>query len=178
MPEYIKTKKDTFDDEYKEKTIIIQKYIDGYTLESNEGNYEQTIECAEYYGRIVDALKTLLMELPDSDLSSWYSQENFDVSIKKHEDLLPMLDKNKERDKKIKNDILEKIEMIKEVRLNDFEQMKNLTVLNTHGDYNVLQFIYKDDKINAAIDFVSACKMPVVWELIRSYSYIDKDAIN
>ena len=178
VPEYIKTKKDTFDDVYKEKTIIIQKYIDGYTLESNEGNYEQTIECAEYYGRIVDALKTLPIELPDSDLSGWYSQENFDVSIKKHEDLLPMLDENNEIDKKIKNDILEKIEMIKEVRLNDFEQMKNLTVLNTHGDYNVLQFIYKDGKINAVIDFVSACKMPVVWELIRSYSYIDKDAIN
>lgn len=178
VPEYIKTKKDTFDDVYKEKTIIIQKYIDGYTLESNEGNYEQTIECAEYYGRIVDALKTLPIELPDSDLSGWYSQENFDVSIKKHEYLLPMLDENNEIDKKIKDDILEKIEIIKEVRLNDVEQMKNLTVLNTHGDYNVLQFIYKDGKINAVIDFVSACKMPVVWELIRSYSYIDKDAIN
>ena len=178
VPEYIKTKKDTFDDIYKEKTIIIQKYIDGYTLESNEGNYEQTIECAKYYGRIVDALKTLPIELPDSDLSGWYSQENFDTSIKKHEDLLLMLDENNEIDKKIKNDLLEKIEMIKEVRLNDFEQMKNLTVLNTHGDYNVLQFIYKDGKINAVIDFVSACKMPVAWEIIRSYSYIDKDAIN
>ena len=26
------------------------------------------------------------------------------------------------------------------------------------------------------IDFVSACKMPIVWEIIRSYSYIDKEA--
>ena len=178
VPEYIKTKKNTFDDEYKKKTIIVQKYIDGYTLENNEGNYEQTIECAEYYGRIVKALKTLSIELPDFDLSSWCSQETFNDSIKKHEELLFMLDENNEIDKKIKTDILEKIKMIKLVRLNDFEQMKNLTVLKTHGDYNVLQFIYKEGKINAVIDFVNVCKMPVVWELIRSYSYIDKDAIN
>ena len=41
-----------------------------------------------------------------------------------------------------------------------------------------MQFIYKDGKINAVIDFVSACKMPIVWEILRSYSYIDKDAKN
>lgn len=48
-----------------------------------------------------------------------------------------------------------------------------MTVMNIHGDYSVLQFIYKDGKINAIIDFVSACKMLVVWEIIRFYSYID-----
>ena len=66
--------------------------------------------------------------------------------------------------------------MINKIRNNDYSDMNNLTVLNTHGDYNVLQFIYKNGKINAVIDFVSACKMPIVWEIIRSYSYIDKDA--
>lgn len=34
-PEYIKTVNNTFYDVYKEKAIIIQKYIDGYTLENN-----------------------------------------------------------------------------------------------------------------------------------------------
>lgn len=48
-----------------------------------------------------------------------------------------------------------------------------MTVMNIHGDYSVLQFIYKDGKINAIMDFVSACKMLVVWEIIRFYSYID-----
>lgn len=55
----------------------------------------------------------------------------------------------------------------------DFSDMSKLTVMNIHGDYSVLQFIYKDGKINAIIDFVSACKMLVVWEIIRFYSYID-----
>lgn len=55
----------------------------------------------------------------------------------------------------------------------DFSDMSKLTVMNIHADYSVLQFIYKDGKINAIIDFVSACKMLVVWEIIRFYSYID-----
>ena len=168
---------DRYDDVYKDKTIIIQYFIEGYTLNNNEGTYDQTIECADCYGKIVSALKSLPIELPDADLSSWYSQENFALSIKKHEDLLPMLDENDETDQKIKKDILEKIEMIKSISSStNFEEMANLSVLNTHGDYNLLQFIYKDGKINSVIDFVSACKMPIVWELIRSYSYIDKDA--
>lgn len=177
VPEYVKTLSGRYDDVYKKKTIIIQYFIEGYTLNNNEGTYDQTIECADCYGKIVRALKSLPIKLPDADLSSWYSQENFTLSIKKHEDLLPMLDEKDETDQKIKKDVLDKIEMIKSIRSStNFEEMGNLTVLNTHGDYNLLQFIYKDGKINSIIDFVSACKMPIVWELIRSYSLIDQDA--
>ena len=69
--------------------------------------------------------------------------------------------------------------MIKEIsEENIFIDTKKLTIKNTHGDFNVLQFIYKNNHINSVIDFVSACKMPIVWELIRSYSYIDKTAQN
>ena len=139
VPEYIKTLNERYDDVYKNKTIIIQYFIDGYTLNNNEGTYDQTIECADCYGKIVSALKSLPIELPDADLSSWYSKENFALSIKKHEDLLPMLDENDENDQKIKKDILEKIEMIKSISSNtNFEEMSNLSVLNTHGDYNLL----------------------------------------
>ena len=178
VPEYIKTLAGKYSDTYKEKTIIIQKYIKGYTLDKNQGNYQQTIECAEYYGKIVNALKNLLIDLPSSDISNWYSKDSFTRSIQKHKHLLSLL-KNNETDNKIKKDILEKISMLETIRNNyNFTEMKNLTILGTHGDYNVLQFIYKNGKINSVIDFVSACKMPVVWELIRSYSYIDKDAKN
>ena len=175
VPEYIKTKKDTYYDIYKEKVIIIQRYIEGYTLDNNKGNYEQTIECAEYYGKLVNALKTLPIKLPDANLSGWYNKDTFDISIKKHKDLLPMLGNN-EIDEKIRKDILEKIEILEDIKTYNFDEMKYLTVSNTLGDYSVQQFIYKDGKINAIIDFVSASKMPICWEIIRSYSYIDIDA--
>lgn len=177
VPVYIETLSKEYNCVYKERIIIIQEFIEGETLNNNEGNYQQTIECAEIYGKIVSALDSLSIPLPSSDISEWYSKESSDASIKKHEDLLFMLDESDETDLKIKKDIEEKIQMIKIIRNTlEFSEMSNLTIKNTHGDYNLLQFIYKDGKVAAIIDFVSACKMPIVWELIRSYSYIDADA--
>ena len=55
VPVYIETLNKEYNCVYKERTIIIQEFIDGETLNNNEGNYEQTIECAEIYGKIVSS---------------------------------------------------------------------------------------------------------------------------
>lgn len=178
VPSYIKTINDTYYSLYKNKVIIIQKFIEGYTLDINEGNYEQTIECAKVYGMIVESLENLDILLPLNDLS--FSKENLTKGIEKHQKLLELInDKDAEETLKIKRDLEEKINMIKNIsKENIFIDTKKLTIKNTHGDFNILQFIYKNNHINSVIDFVSACRMPVVWELIRSYSYIDKDVKN
>ena len=178
VPSYIKTINDTYYSLYKDKVIIIQKFIEGYTLNRNEGNYEQTIECAKVYGMIVKSLESLDILLPLNDLS--FSKENLTKGIEKHQKLLEIIDdKDDEETLKIKKNLEEKMDMLKDIsKRNIFIDTKKLTIKNTHGDFNVLQFIYKNNHINSVIDFVSACKMPVVWELIRSYSYIDKDVKN
>lgn len=178
VPSYIKTINDTYYSLYKDKVIIIQKFIEGYTLDRNEGNYEQTIECAKVYGMIVESLENLDILLPLNDLS--FSKENLTKGIEKHQKLLELInDKDDEETLKIKRDLEEKINMIKNIsKENILIDTKKLTIKNTHGDFNILQFIYKNNHINSVIDFVSACRMPVVWELIRSYSYIDKDVKN
>ena len=178
VPSYIKTINDTYYSLYKDKVIIIQKFIEGYTLDRNEGNYEQTIECAKVYGMIVKSLENLDILLPLNDLS--FSKENLTKGIEKHQKLLELIDdKDDEETLKIKKNLEEKMDMLKDIsKRNIFIDTKKLTIKNTHGDFNVLQFIYKNNHINSVIDFVSACKMPVVWELIRSYSYIDKDVKN
>lgn len=178
VPSYIKTINDTYYSLYKNKVIIIQKFIEGYTLDINEGNYEQTIECAKVYGMIVKSLENLDILLPLNDLS--FSKENLTKGIEKHQKLLELInDKDDEETLKIKRDLEEKINMIKNLsKENIFIDTKKLTIKNTHGDFNILQFIYKNNHINSVIDFVSACRMPIVWELIRSYSYIDKDVKN
>ena len=172
VPSYIKTINDTYYSLYKNKVIIIQKFIEGYTLDRNEGNYEQTIECAKVYGMIVKSLENLDILLPLNDLSYLFSKEIFEKSIEKHQELLKVInDKDDEETLKIKRDLEEKINMIKDIsEENIFIDTKKLTIKNTHGDFNVLQLIYKNNHINSVIDFVSACNMPVVWELIRSYS--------
>ncbi|HOZ53858.1 MAG TPA: phosphotransferase [Bacilli bacterium] len=175
VPKYIITNNGKYSFIYKKKTIVLQEFIEGYTMESNTGNYDQMLESARELGKIVKSLKTLKMKLPINNASSWYKIDALNESIEKHKKLLGKC--NDENRKKIDKDLKEKVSMLEYIKNNfDFSELKNLTLMNTHGDYSVLQFIYKDDKIKAIIDFVSACKMPIVWEIIRSYSYIDKSA--
>lgn len=175
VPEYVKTISGEYSFVYENRIVIMQKFIDGYTMESNTGNYDQILESAEYLGKIIKSLETLKIELPSNDVSSWYSKETINESIEKQQKLLQKV--SADTYPQIYRDLTDKIFMLKYVRDNlDFSDMSKLTVMNTHGDYSVLQFIYEDGKINAIIDFVSACRMPIVWEIIRSYSYIDPKA--
>lgn len=175
VPEYITTIDNEYSFSYKGKIITMQKFIDGYTVESNTGTYEQILESASMLGKIVNSLKTLEIELPIVDVSTWFSLETIENAINKHKKLLEKIMNSDEFE--IVDGLKDKISMLEYVRDNFiFDDMMKLTILNTHGDYSVLQFIYKNEKINSVIDFVSACKMPVVWEVIRSYSYIDLKA--
>ena len=176
VPEYVKTIDGKYCFIYKDKIITMQKYIDGYTMESNTGDYKQMIESAEYLGKIIKSLKDINIKLPNNDISSWYSSKTINESIEKQNDLLNKI--SVEEYPRIYKDLTDKIQMLKSISNLDFSDMDKLTIMNTHGDYSVLQFIYKDEKINGILDFVSACKMPIVWEVIRSYSYIDKKAKN
>ena len=80
VPEYIKTITGEYSFIYENRVIIMQKFIDGYTIESNTGNYEQILESAEYLGKIIKSLATLKVELPSNDVSSWYSKETINQS--------------------------------------------------------------------------------------------------
>lgn len=175
VPDYLKTIDGNYSFIYEEKVIIMQKFIAEYTIESNTANYNQVIESAEYLGKIVKSLSTLDFDLPNTDVSEWYSHKTINESIEKQKKLLEKV--NKDEEPQIYEDLKCKIDMLIDVRDNfDFNDMNKVSVMNTHGDYSLLQFIYENEKINAIIDFVSACKMPIVWEIIRSYSYIDPEA--
>ena len=63
------------------------------------------------------------------------------------------------------------MEIITSLEKMDFSEMTDLTLKNSHGDYSIMQFIYKDEKVEALLDFAKARKMPIAWEIIRSYIY-------
>lgn len=175
VPEYIKTKDKKYLFVYKGRVVIMQKYIKGETLKLNAGTNEQIQESAKYLGKIVLSLKTLRYKLPDRNISGWY---DIDSSVLKKEKLSYKV-KGKYKDKVI-NDLNEKMYFLNYIKdkINIEEMIKKITYMKTHGDYNVLQFIYKDEKISSIIDFATSCKMPIIWEVIRSYSYIDPKCKN
>ena len=179
VPKYIKTLKGDRYLFYKDKYIILQKYIDGYTKEQNTGNINETLESAKYLGKIVKVLKGLNYNLNKIDYLGWLNTETLNNAINKYKSLIKNLDLKNELDKKIYYDLNDKIKMINCIK-NKFnkDEINNLTVVNSHGDYSVMQFIYKNKKIHAVIDFAAAAKVPIVWEIIRSYSYIDEDVKN
>jgi len=47
--------------------------------------------------------------------------------------------------------------------------LDKFTVGGTHGDYSVIQLICRGEDIASVVDFSSACRMPYVWEVMRSF---------
>lgn len=181
VPEYVTCLDGKQYFEYNDKTVIIQRFIDGSTQENYSGSEKQMLESAKYLGIIVNALENYPYDdMFGCNIEKYTSDEIIDKSIAKHENLIPLAEEDEAHGAEIVNDLKDKIEMLKEVK-NDgtFKKSTNVTIKKTHGDYNVLQFIYNDEgKIKATIDFVNAGEMPIVWEIARSYNYIDKDCRN
>ncbi len=176
VPKYIRSVNDELYSIFKGKTVILQEFIKGTEIDPNTGDVDMLIDSAQTLGKIVKSLNSTDLDIPKSDIESWYSDECIQDSLNRHEDLLKLA--KEQNAKSIIEEFNFKIDLLKKVKsLYNFDDLSNLTLLNTHGDFNVLQCIYgKDMKIKAVLDFVAACKMPITWEIIRSYSYLDKDS--
>ena len=180
VPEYVTCLDGKQYFEYNDKTVIIQKFIEGSTQGNYSGTVEQMLESAKYLGIIVNALEDYPYDdMFDCNIEKYTSDEIIDKNIAKHESLIPLAKEDKTHGIEIVKDLKDKIEMLKKVKKDGtFKKATKVTIKKTHGDYNVLQFIYNEGKIKAVIDFVNAGEMPIVWEIARSYNYIDKDCKN
>jgi len=43
---------------------------------------------------------------------------------------------------------------------------------NTHGDYTISQLLCEEHQINGIIDWTTACRHPLIWEVVRSYVFM------
>ena len=68
VPEYVKTVDNKYYFKYKNRIVILMKYITGYTKNPNTGSYEQVIECANLHGRVLKALENY-EKLEQSDVT-------------------------------------------------------------------------------------------------------------
>lgn len=177
VPVYIRTINNSFYIKFENRIVILQEYIDGYTMENNTGDYNKTIESATILGKLTKELKVYEDLGEDGIIAKWFSKDSLEKGIAKIEDLKNRLnDDNPYKDRFIK-DLEEKIKMSKDLMDNfDFDIIRKMTIMNTHGDYSVQQLIYSEKNETTVIDFETAKKLPIIWEVMRSYSYIDKAA--
>ena len=177
VPNYIKTIDNEFYVKNEDRIIILQDYIEGYTMENNTGDYEKVIESAKLLGKITKELENYPELSEEGIIEKNFSKNNLVKKIEKLKDLKGHLNlANKYKDK-FEKDLEYKIEISNEI-INkfDFSIIRKLTIINAHGDFSVQQLIYNDKEGTTVIDFETAKKMPIVWEVMRSYSYVDKEA--
>ena len=179
VPTYIKTKNNKNYVENEGRIIVIQKFIEGYTIGNNKGDYETVIENARILGKLTKALEEY-PELWDGNvIEKNFSENSLEKGIFKMQEIQKRIKEDEIHKNRIINDLEYKINISKKLLEEfDFNNISKMTITNSHGDYCNLQLIYNIDKEPTVIDFEKAKTLPIVWEVMRSYSYIDKDSKN
>lgn len=74
-------------------------------------------------------------------------------------------------------DIRSNMELLRNFPQYHFE-VSRLTCGNTHGDYQISQLLWKDNRIAGVIDWTCACVHPYIWEIVRSYIFMAPECKN
>ena len=176
VPKYAKTVNNNFYTENEGRIIIVQEFIEGYTVEDNTGDYEKVIECANILGRLAKELMDYTELSDENIIEEYFSKNRIHAGIEKMNQLKNDIKEDNKYKEQIEKDIDYRIKISKEIENNfDFDIVKKLTMLNSHGDFCIQQLIYNNQKEPTIIDFEKAKKLPIVWEVMRSYSYVDKE---
>ncbi|OFZ50398.1 MAG: hypothetical protein A2381_13455 [Bdellovibrionales bacterium RIFOXYB1_FULL_37_110] len=175
---FIKTKLNRYTWEYCGKTFHMQHFIDGQCYQQKDTPEWLLTEAAKCLGQIQKLLKDfpqLKSDFPKKWFTSW-SEEGGIIACNSLLKLVESVSNSKIKGK-ITTDLKYKLNLISRVAKINIEYDK-LTVRNSHGDFNILQILCGESKVNAVIDFSTASSLPVVWEVIRSFTLSDKNSIS
>jgi hypothetical protein len=150
------------------KIVCLQKYINGTTFNSNTVPTEILFQAAQLLGKLHTILKSYKPLATEMDIK-WHKQFNAFKSAQSYQLLLDNIPKTSSNlHRQIYNDLIYKQNL--QYKIDEYGEFFNLVTLgNTHGDYNCLQYICSDTQISVVIDFTTACCMPLCWEIMRSY---------
>ena len=156
------------------KKYHMQTFVDGVIYKHNTAPEWLLYQSAELLGKIQNSLGKLL-PLPLGISQGFLDHFTPENAILNHTNTLKMaVDKGDTDIAKVQEEKIKLLDKYKDLKF-DFAGM---TCGNTHGDYSINQIICGKGKINAVIDFTSACVHPLCWEVIRSYSLADDKCKN
>jgi len=164
--------------EYRNRVFHLQTYIEGNTYKMNAAPQWLINDSAMYLGKIHQELKVYPL-MDDGFGESFFSGWDVDTSIELYKNMLVKSDniKNESIKIRIREDLKFKLSILPKIAKIKFNY-ERFSVLNSHGDYSTIQIVCGAEKINAIIDFTSACSLPICWEVIRSYTYSDPKCID
>lgn len=163
VPSYIKTISNEYSIKINNRYMILQECIKGESKEKFMASIEEIKECGYIHGLLVKNLIDYKVE--DIEEGNWY---DFEKNKAKLQEVIAL-----GNNKIVIDDLNEKIDIMNNLDI-DLSNIDKISYYVSHGDFSYLQFIYEENKIKAIIDFIRVKKLPIVWEVMRSYSYMDK----
>lgn len=167
VPKYIKTISKEYSVKINNRYMILQECISGESKEKFMATTDEIKECGYIHGLLVKNLMDYKVD--DVEEGNWYDFEDNKSKLQEIIDL--------GNNKIVINDLNEKINIMNNLNI-DLSDIDKISYYVSHGDFSYLQFIYEGGKVKAIIDFIRTKNLPIVWEIMRSYSYMDKGCEN
>lgn len=175
VPEYIPCRNGDFYFMQNGRIAILQAFIPGQTREKGCCSKRELLDSARLLAQIVNALEHYPYDdLLPCEISRYGSAARLLQAKAAYADLMAAAHADAVHGAEICRDLQDRLVMI--ARVSDagaFVNTNALTLKRSHGDYSVMQLLYDGSEIKAVLDFVNAGEVPIAWELIRSYSYMD-----
>ncbi len=151
---------------FRERNLQLLPFIQGDIYDNNEIGGEKLINISNMLGKIVFNLKEY-NKFPvwrtDIENNNRLGKKIEKLNILKNE----LIVENKYPE--LIEDIDKRIDICGEINKIKIDFSK-YTWLNSHGDYSVIQLLFKENNISAVLDFARVSKLPIVWEIVRSYT--------
>ena len=152
----------------------IQRFIEGKMYDLNTAPDWLLTESAQMLGKIHAALRDY-QELSVGIGADFFKYMTPDRASESYKKSLTIAES--QNDAEIIKDLQYRIDLMQRFPVYEFD-LDRLTCCATHGDYFISQIICGEKKINAVIDWTTACVHPVVWEIFRSYVYAAPSCID
>ena len=152
--------------EYQGHVVSLQEYVQGTSYGYENFPKELLPAIAAMLGRIHTALKEY--SLPSGMDAQWLDSYDAETLCREYEELKTMVKPEEPYYDRLMTDFQYKKALA--LRCADYRKYyEGVTYGATHGDYQGCQLICDTEGIQAVIDFSSAMKLPLVWEIMRSY---------
>lgn len=153
---------------YEGHSIVLEAYVEGETFDYEDFPPERLSSLARMLGKIHRALAE--EDLPEDMGREWLDSYSPEEAAARYDRLMRLAGERADDPNIL--EVLCALGYKKELACRAEEHKKyfsGITYGGTHGDYQGCQTVWEGEDIRAVIDFSSARRLPLVWEIMRSF---------
>ena len=153
---------------FRNRVFHLQRFVEGNTIRYNRAPQWLISRCAELLTDIHEAMSDFT--LPNHWPQTWYEVNTYKLKSEYSKLLREAERMDQVAREVIVPDLLFRLNTVSD--LIQFELRPDMfTYRMTHGDFHIGQFLVSGEEVTAILDFSATGSLPVVWEIIRSFTY-------